>query len=177
VTGRTVPSPPTESPGIYQTSALFNAQVRDLNNFTLGVPVFSGYASTTQAIPNSAYTSFTLDTEEFDSDGGHSTVTNTSRYVAQVPGTYVVLGSSAWGASSSGYRRTRITLNGNAIRGLSTGFDQNQVVTSAGIAMAVVAMNGTTDYVEVQGAHNATSLSTVSASDFCCAMRVYWLCR
>jgi hypothetical protein len=43
---------------------------------------FSGVAltkSAVQAIPGTTYTSITFDTEDFDTDGYHSTVTNTSR--------------------------------------------------------------------------------------------------
>jgi hypothetical protein len=69
--GRIVPVPVTEAPGNYNTAALFNAQVRDLNNFVLSVPVFYGYATTVQSIPGgNAMTALNLDTEVLDADGG-----------------------------------------------------------------------------------------------------------
>lgn len=47
-----------------------------------GTPAFIGcraYNNTTQSIPNSTVTALTLNSEEFDTDGIHSTVSNTSR--------------------------------------------------------------------------------------------------
>lgn len=171
---RTIPSLAQQQPGNYNTSALEN-NIRYAISYFAGVPVFAGYQASTQSVGAGSYASFTIDTELIDTDGGHSTVTNTSRYVAQVPGTYLVIGSSGWGASNTGYRRTRIALNGNAVRG-ATGFDQNQIVTSAGLAVSIVTMNGTTDYVEVQGAQNSGgTLSTFSSADFCPTLTVLWV--
>jgi hypothetical protein len=172
---RTVPASLLEVPGNTITSAWQNAQVKALCDFLTAVPVFSGYQTATQSILNSTFTSFTIDTTVIDTDGGHSNTVNPSRYTATVPGNYLVIGTSAWAASNAGYRRTRIALNGNAQHG-ATGFDQNQVVTSAGLAISLLPMNGTTDYVEVQGAQNSGgALNTVSASDFCPSLVVCWL--
>lgn len=176
---RTVPSPPTETPGLYNTSALFNAQVRDLNNFGLGPPVFSGYAAATQSIPTgNVMTALSLDTELLDSDSGHSTVTNTSRYTATVAGTYFVIATVGWGASATGDRRIQIALNGAAIIGSGTGADANQVVTTGQVACTFVTLNGTTDYIEVMAAQNSGgTLSTVGGGVFAPSMRVLWISR
>lgn len=174
---RTIPTSLQEVPGNTITSAWQNAQVKALCDFLTAIPVFYGYQTATQVIPNSAYTSFTLDTEVFDSDSGHSNTVNPSRYTPTVPGTYLSVGTSGWAANNSGYRRTRIAFNGNAQHG-ATGFDQNQIVTAAGLAVSLNAMNGTTDYLEVQGAHNVTgggNLSTVFSSDFACSLMVLWV--
>lgn len=176
--GRTVPSPPTEAPGNFNTAALFNAQVRDLNNFALAVPVFSGYQASSQAISNSTWTSITIDTERLDSDGGHSTVTNTSRYTATVPGLYLVFGTVAWAASGTGYRRTAVALNGSRPQGSAAGFDQAQVVQAGTFAMALITMNGVGDYVELQGQQNSGgALSTAASSDFSASFGVVWVSR
>ncbi|MEE4546781.1 hypothetical protein V2S66_33055 [Streptomyces sp. V4-01] len=177
--GRTVPSPPTETPGIYQTSALWNAQVRDLNNFALGAPVFAGYASSSQSIPGSnAMTALTLDTERFDLDGGHSTVTNTSRYTATVPGTYFVIATVGWSANATGDRRLQVGLNGAAVIGSGVSFDPSQVVLCGMQTSAFVTMNGSTDYVEAMAAHTAgTTLSTTGGGVFAPSLCVLWISR
>src|SRR5690348_12981216 len=106
---RTVPVSVQEAPGNFNTAALFNAQVKALNDFLTAPPVFSGYATTAQSIPNAnAMTALNFDTEVLDSDGGHSTVTNTSRYTATVPGTYLVFGFVGWANTSGGDRRIQI---------------------------------------------------------------------
>ncbi|MBF6049812.1 hypothetical protein GO001_32300 [Streptomyces sp. NRRL B-1677] len=114
---RTPSDPGQRSPGQFITGALWNAQVKALNEYLTAPPVFSAYQTTAQSISNPTFTSFTLDTEVVDSDGGHSTVTNTSRYTATVPGTYLVIGTAGWSGAATGYRRCRITLNGSAVPG------------------------------------------------------------
>lgn len=177
--GRAVPSPPTEAPGNFNTAALFNAQVRDLNNFALAPPVFSGIATVTQSIPGSnAMTSLTLDTELLDSDGGHSTVTNTSRYTPTVAGTYLVIGTVGWAASATGDRRLQIGLNGAGVVGSGVGQDPSQSVLVGMTAVTLVTANGTTDYIEVMAAHTAAaSLSTNASGIFSPSMRVIWISR
>lgn len=117
---RTAPIPVTEVPGNYQTSALWNAQVRAMADwaFGTGVPRFKGYATTTQSIPNGTTSvAVALDSEVYDSDGGHSTVSNTSRYTVQVAGVYAVFGTLCYGTNSTGARSLSIWVNGNFING------------------------------------------------------------
>lgn len=175
---RVAPTMPTEVPGNFNTASLFNQSVAGLGNFVLAPPVFSGYQTVTQSAANNTPIALTLDTESLDSDGGHSTTTNTSRYTATVAGTYLVLGSVAWASNATGLRTALIKLNGNSVRG-------SQIVSApvsgaqwSGQCWAVVSMNGSTDYVEVWS--NQTSggtLSTYSGSDSASAMAVYWISK
>jgi hypothetical protein len=177
--GRVPPSPPTESPGLFNTSALFNGQVRDLNNFALTVPVFSGIATATQSITGgNTMTPLSFDTELLDPDGGHSTVTNPSRYTATVPGTYLVIGTVGWIANTTGDRRLQIGLNSAAVAGSGTSLDPTQVVICGMLTAATVTMNGTTDFVEVMAAQNSGgALNTNPTAPFSCSMRVIWISR
>lgn len=174
---RTVPVPATESPGLYQTSALWNAQVRDLNNFVLAPPVFRGYQAVTQSCSNATWSSITLDTETIDSDGGHSTVTNTSRYTPTVPGTYLAIGTAAFGGSATTQRAGRLALNGSPSSGGATAGACGSSWWAA-TCMEVFACNGTTDYIEIQGRQDSGgSLSTYVGTDFSSALKVYWISR
>lgn len=175
--GRIIPVMGTAVPGQFETAAWWNAQVRDLGNFTLGVPVFVGYQTATQALANSTFVSMNIDTELIDTDSGHSNTTNPSRYIPQVPGTYLVVGTAAFDNTSAvGYRRARLTLNGAAIRGAVSTPHTTQAVTTAAQAAGLVTCNGSTDYVEVQGAQDSgASISTVSAADICPALFVAWV--
>ncbi|MGW2920428.1 hypothetical protein ACWDBF_21555 [Streptomyces angustmyceticus] len=175
--GRIVPVSASVSPGAFITGALWNAQVKALNDFTTGVPVFAGYQATVQSISTGTFTPLTIDTEVIDSDGGHSTTTNTSRYTATVPGTYLVLGTAAWAANSTGYRRVSINLNGSRVTGSSIGADATTTVLSGQTTSAIVSMNGTTDYVEVVGAQSTGSALNTSVSDFAPSLRVIWISR
>jgi hypothetical protein len=176
---RTVPTSITEVPGNFITGAWQNAQVKALNDFLTAPPVFWGYATTTQSIVNSnVMTSLNLDTEILDPDGGHSTVTNTSRYTATVAGTYLVFGSVGWANTSGGDRRLQIALNGASIIGSGTSMDPSQAVLHGQQTMSLVTMNGTTDYVEVQAAQaSAGALLTNASGLFSPSMRVLWISR
>jgi hypothetical protein len=177
--GRIVPVPVTEAPGNYNTAALFNAQVRDLNNFVLSVPVFYGYATTVQSIPGgNAMTALNLDTEVLDADGGHSTVTNTSRYTPTVAGLYLAIGSVGWPANNAGDRRLQIGLNGGGVIGSGASYDPTSGVTNGMQTVSTVACNGTTDYIEVMAAQaSGAALSTIAGGIFSPALRVFWISR
>ncbi|MFE2712207.1 hypothetical protein ACFXKI_09515 [Streptomyces mirabilis] len=175
---RTVPVAASVVPGAFETAALWNAQVKALNDFLSAPPVFSGYATTTQSIPNgNAMTALNFDTEILDSDGGHSTVTNTSRYTATVPGLYLVFGFVGWANTSGGDRRIQIALNGASVIGSAVSMDPGQPVIHGLASSAFVTMNGATDYVEVQAGHTAAANLLTSTGSFAPAMRVVWISR
>jgi hypothetical protein len=118
---RTTPVIATEVPGDFITSALWNAQVLATMQWLFGtgassgVPRFSGYASTAQAFATgTSYSPLNLDAEVYDSEGGHSTTTNSSRYTVQVPGLYRITAQSAFAVNSSGARAVAIGVNGTA---------------------------------------------------------------
>lgn len=174
---RTVPSPPTEAPGNFNTSALFNAQVRDLNLFTLAVPVFRGYQASAQSAANATWISVAIDTETLDSDGGHSTVTNNSRYTPTVAGTYLVLGTAAFAGSATTQRAARIGSNGTTIIGAAVAGGSGASWWCA-TAVDLVVCNGTTDYIELQARQDSGgTLSTYTGTDFNSALRVFWVSR
>jgi len=54
----------------------------------------------------------TFNSERYDTDGIHSTVTNTSRLTCQTAGKYVITGHVRWPNNSSGIRELDIVLNG-----------------------------------------------------------------
>lgn len=177
---RTVPVSASVVPGNFETAALWNAQVKALNDFLTAPPVFSGYATSTQSIVNAnTMTALNLDTEVLDPDGGHSTVTNTSRYTATVPGLYLVFGSVGWSNNNNGDRRIQIALNGAGIIGSGVSMDPSQAVIHGLVTSAFVTMNGTTDYVEVMAGHSSTTtpLATNASGIFSPSMRVLWISR
>lgn len=83
------------------------------------------YASGTQSISNGSGdtpTAATLGSEEYDTDGFHSTVTNTSRMT--VPsgkaGTYRIRGHAFFAANATGIRFACLLKNGSKVRGSAT---------------------------------------------------------
>jgi hypothetical protein len=165
---RTVPVMATEAPGGFLTGALWNANVKALGDFLSNPPVFSGYAVASQSIPNNTFTAMSIDTEVFDSDGGHSTTTNTSRYTCQVAGLYLLSGEVVLPASGAGTRGAEFMVNGiTAVIGSeqlcapSPGFATTIAPTASYVRLAVG------DYVQLMGFQNsggAVSTSTVGAA-------------
>lgn len=97
-------------------------------SFLLNPPQFKGYATVAQSIPNSAFTSVSLDSEVVDNAGGHSTVTNTSRYTAVYAGWYNSGGGIAFAANATGRRFLRYTVNGTAVPASLSGIAGNAAV-------------------------------------------------
>lgn len=173
----TVPTFATEVPGNYLTAALWLASVQLGAGWMVNArPVFHGYQAVTQSIATATATAFLLDSEDYDTDGGHSTSTNTSRYTGQTPGTYLVIASSGWAGNGTGQRRLWIAKNGAAILGSGMSSDQNAVNIHGHTTSTFVVMNGTTDYVEAVGQQaSGGALLTASSAPFAASMSVLWI--
>jgi len=177
---RSVPTIAQQSPGNYLTGALWNASVKAMGDFLMGsgsngVPRFSGYQNTVQSLADNTWTSLTIDTEDFDSDNGHSTSTNTSRYTCQVAGSYLVLGIASFAAGTVGNRAARLTLNGNNIKGSFVKLGSATSTHSSAIATARTVVMQVGDYVEVQGLQTSgAALNTSSATDVACSLSATW---
>lgn len=172
---RTVPVSVTETPGNSLTAALWNAQVKATIDFLTSPPRFKGYATVAQSIPNNAFTSLSLDAELWDSDGGHSTVSATSRYVCQVAGTYAVVGAASIVGNATGGRGVQITVNGNAITGTELLTNNNGTGSWSGQTVCEVPLN-VGDYVEVQAYQNSGgALNTNNFAPLAPAMTVRWV--
>ena len=123
--------------GQFAAGAILTAA--DLNGFT---PITSLTNSTTQNVPSGAFTPITYDTELTDTLNWHSTSTNTSRITPTIYGMYLV--------SFNGVSNTTSTRNISAIYvsgALEAKTDVSATTTALDIT-TIVALNGTTDYVE-----------------------------
>ncbi|MFJ6085180.1 hypothetical protein ACIQI8_27605 [Streptomyces sp. NPDC092369] len=178
---RTVPVIGTQTPGNYLTGALWTASVKAMSDWLLGsgtngVPRFRGRQASVQSIADNTWTPLTLDTEDYDSDNGHSTSTNTSRYTVQVAGTYAITGMVSFAANATGNRAGRITVNGTAVPGSFVKGLAATATHSSGAAFHAQAVLAVGDYIELQGLQTSGgALNTSSATDVACAMGVWWL--
>lgn len=106
-----VPVPRTFSVSETETGSYLNT-VRDALNFLLNPPEAVLKQATIQSIPNGALTSISLDASVNDSYGGHSNVTNNSRYTAVVTGWYWVSGVVGFASNGTGQRVADFAVNG-----------------------------------------------------------------
>jgi hypothetical protein len=121
---------------------------------TAGIPVFLGTASVNTTVPTAVWTSIALNTEVVDTHGGHSTVTNNSRYTAQVSGVYICSGVMYWQGGTGGSVRAAIL----AVNGVNLGYTQFNVGGLDGVsvqACPVPLLLTAGDYVELRGYQNS----------------------
>ena len=170
-----IPSQRTWATNDIVTAAMMNANVRDAVNFLLNVPVFYGQQSTTQSIANNTYTALSLDTNIYDTYSGHSTVTNNSRYTAQQPGLYMIIGRSGFTTNATGARGALIIYNGGGVSSTTPNVTTGNAGASAFSYTEVVAFQlmAIGDYVEVFGYQaSGGALSTTTGGS---SMQVLWM--
>lgn len=112
--------------------------------------------SVAQSIPTSVTTAVTFNTESFDTDGFHSTTTNTSRMT--VPsgkgGKYLVTGGATFATNATGNREIYIYKNGNQY---SSAFSPGTSVGSTSVVISDIVTLSPTEYVEIRVAQDSGS--------------------
>lgn len=151
------------------TAALMNSNIQALGNFVLAPPLCSTYASIGQSIPNNSLTAVLFDTNVLDSDSGHSTTTNTSRYVFQVPGTYLIFGAVAYSTNATGARNATGAKNGAVVSYIQGQLPANSATTTTTPFIGILAVNAG-DYVEVWALQ--TSGAALNTAAGACSLNV-----
>lgn len=150
-----------------------------ISSTTFGIPVANNLTvlanpptakmrnSITQSIANTTATALTWDTEDYDTAGGHSTVTNTSRYTVQTgyAGKYRLNATVFYAGNATGDREVFFFKNGAAIAG-----SQNNAIPGAASACSaqsqVLVQLAVGDYVEAYTFQNSGgALSTTTGSN------------
>jgi hypothetical protein len=122
------------------------------------------YNSTGESIPNTTSTVLTFDSEQYDTDNIHSTVTNTSRLTANHSGKYVITGSVQWHTGGASAGDIFVRLNGTTY--LTGGQEPNATVYDS--ETSTIYNLSVNDYVELQayqasgGSVNIDALSNYS---------------
>lgn len=96
----TVPAPRDWVPGDALTASVLNSQIRDAMKFALNPPRARLRNSAAQSIANNSWVALTMNTEDADTDAGHSG-TN-PHYVCQTAGTYLVTAGVMFATVSTG---------------------------------------------------------------------------
>lgn len=113
-------------------------------NVAVDGPAFSAYQSSTQAIANNTWTKYTPQTEEFDTANCFDNASN-YRFQPNVAGYYQLTGNVSFN-SVNGEVLCGIYKNGTAVK---YGSDFSTTAIWMCQVMAVVYLNGSTDYVEL----------------------------
>lgn len=137
-------------------TAAWGDTVRDDLEFLVAPPQCSFGHSTTQNVNTSTWTALAGNTENYDTDTMHSTVTNNSRATIVTAGKYDINILASYAADGAGLRSSRLLVNGSTSHELSN-------LPSVG-AGAPTRINGSrtlvlaaADYVECQVWQNSGS--------------------
>jgi hypothetical protein len=114
------------------------------------------YNSIAESIPNNATTQLTFDSEHWNTDNNHSTITNTSRLTCQTAGIYIVVAQAAFAANVTGTRIIYINKNGDYVNPWCT-FNSNYALQNTGFSMELVTILqlNVGDYVEASVYQNS----------------------
>ncbi len=145
--------------------AAWGDQIREDLEFLIDPPACSVYSSAAQSIASATFVSLDANSESFDNDAMHSTVTNTSRVTIQTAGRYLFIANINFASSAS----TRVI--GSFFVNGTTRHDRVVVPVVGGgtddrhtISISLVLAAG--DYVEVQANHNAGANLNVTLLEF-----------
>jgi hypothetical protein len=136
---------------------------------TPAAPAFVGariFNSTTQSLANSTWTAITMNSETYDTDGFHSTSTNTSRITIPtgLGGYYLAIGNLAFAANATSWRGIGIYKNGSEVVGAYTDYAGGTTGTVQIISDIMNLVAG--DYIELYGRQNSGgNLNTSGASN------------
>lgn len=173
MSGLPVPVMATRATSDIMTAAIWNAQVRDLGNFVLGVPQFEGYQTTAQTIPATTNTAVALDTNSIDTYSGHSTTVNNTQYFAQIAGYYTVRGLVTFSSNPNGQRFASIAANGTTIARTTTSCSAvNGFATGLATGTATVFLN-VGDYLQLQATQLAGGPLALAA--FSSVLNLEWV--
>lgn len=120
-----------------------------------------------QACADSSNTTLAFNTESYDSDTMHDTVTNNSRITIKTAGKYYVYACVAWTSNATGRRALKFWVNGDSSQ--QFGFDlRNTVSGNTFYQWAAFAKNfAVNDYIQCIMAHDAgTSLNCLTGGVF-----------
>jgi hypothetical protein len=112
------------------------------------------YNSTDWSVANSTSTAIPFNSERYDNDAIHDTVSNTTHLTAKTAGVYRITGSADFDANATGFRDLSIRLNGiTSIASQSTNTVGVAYYTKISVSTEyVLAVN---DYVELMAFQNS----------------------
>lgn len=124
------------------------------------------YNNANQSVATSSNTVLTYNSERYDTDTIHSTVSNTGRLTATTAGKYLIISLVQFEANTTGFRQINIRLNGATTIARA----QHDAVTVASIASIEIAVCtydlAATDYVEtVAFQDSGSSLNVLSTAN------------
>lgn len=140
-------------------------QARDNGEFFVDPPACSVFGSSAQSVPDSSPTPLTANSESFDNDSMHSTVTNTSRLTMQTAGRYLCVATATFAADVDGFRRLTFRVDGTTSHTAVTAPVSSGSVNAGITGVRALVLNAG-QYVEVLATHSAGAALDVTLVEF-----------
>ncbi len=158
----------TFAAGAKLTAAQLNTFLRDNLAFLINPPTCSIFNSSSQTIASSTLTALAADSENFDNDSMHSTVSNTSRITINTAGRYMLAATVLFASDANGTRFIEFIVNGttrlDGMQIVSAGASQETILSATRFATLSIG-----DYVEVRARHTVVGNLAATLSSFTAA--------
>lgn len=148
--------------------------------FILDPPRCHAYCTASTSVPTGTDTLIPFAAEAYDTDGMHSTSSNTSRVIAQTTGLFLVTASIAFSVNLTGGRSLAIRKNaaGNSSGGVGIGGNTAQATAYFGQVMSTFYVQMTAgDYLEMFAQQVSGSTLTIVGGTFATFMQMQWAAR
>lgn len=157
-------SPTTRATGELITASIWNTDLVNNLNALRGPPQARATHSAAQSIASGAFTALAFDTERFDNDAIHDTVTNNSRLTCKSAGKYLVGGQVEFAVNGNGQRFLQIFKNGATSLG-EQGVPNQSATHAARIGVVTLADLAVNDYVELKAFQDSGGNLNVTKSN------------
>jgi hypothetical protein len=138
--------------------------ITTLEDYTIRKPVGFMQQAVGQSVPDATLTAITFTTETFDSHGYHDTAVNNSRVTPTLAGYYRFAGAY-WSLAQTTPVNLDASIRQNGSSTTPGGIRQLGAATTNSMwAETILAMNGTTDYVELMGFQDSAGAVTSAVS-------------
>lgn len=124
--------------------------IRDDLEFLIDPPSCSVFNSAAQTLTTNVLTILTANSENFDNDAMHSTVTNTSRITCQTAGRYLFIANVTFVANATGGRLLDFVVNGVGLTGSGMQFQSPGSGSAINLTYARMITLAVSDYVETR---------------------------
>ncbi|HEX5997276.1 MAG TPA: hypothetical protein VFY84_19220 [Jiangellales bacterium] len=156
-------------------ASYFNNNIGAVLSFLLARPIFRGRQTAAQTLTTSTFTAITLGTEDVDSAGGHSTVTNTSRYTGQYAGWYSGSGGAGFASNATLNRAADLRVNGTVLDGTQSNIASLSSSTTQLVISSELFFLNVSDYVELFAFQSSGgNLNTAVTGDQQPRLNVLW---
>ena len=144
-------------------------------NYLANPPSCRVYNSADQATVNGGFHTVAFNSERWDTDSMHDTVTNNSRITINTAGVYVLHAHINWAASAAGERIVEFYVNGATEIGLIR-VNANSTGADTALTIAATYKFATTNYVQVRTYQTSGgSLNINSGGQFSCEFGATWI--